>query len=190
MSRVKKPTPTIEGLFFSTPEQRVMKFLLGEATSAFSIRVIASKLKGVRGLGGPEGIVRVLTELQELGLVEFFDNNKSVRLQDDNPTVRLLKVFAAICDLEGIRTQIEPIAKRGVLIGSRARGRSRTDSDYNLVVVSDQSREVSDICERHPLGKLIKVAVVSPDDFDRIDKKDPRLAGEVSSGVVLWGSVW
>ena len=57
----------------------------------------------MRALGGAEGIARILNDLQELGLVDFVDNHRAVRLQDDNTTVQVLKTFLAICALEGLR---------------------------------------------------------------------------------------
>ena len=103
MARVRKPTPTLESIFFATPEQKVFRLLLSEPTTSFTPRVISSKLKGVRGLGGGEGIMRVLNELQGLGLVDFVDNHRAVRLQDENSFVQIMKSVAAISDIETLR---------------------------------------------------------------------------------------
>ena len=99
MARVRKPQPTLESLLFATPEQRVLRLLLGEPTTTLTPRVISSKLKGVRGLGGGEGLARILNDLQSLGLVDFVDNHRAVRLQDDNSFVQIMKTIAAINDL-------------------------------------------------------------------------------------------
>src|SRR4051794_30346206 len=103
MARVRKPQPALDSIFFSTPEQKVMRLLLSEPTTSFTPRVISSKLKGVRGLGGADGIMRILTDLQGLGLVDFVDNHRAVRLHDDNSAVQILKTFLAISDLEGLK---------------------------------------------------------------------------------------
>src|SRR5579872_1672318 len=110
MARVRKSPPSLESIFFSTPEQRVLRLLLGEPTTTLTPRVISSKLKGVRGLGGVEGIVKVLHDLEGLGLVDFVDNHRAVRLHDENTVAHMLKTFAAICDLEGLRKLLEPIS--------------------------------------------------------------------------------
>src|SRR5437879_807821 len=114
MARVKKSQPTLDSIFFSTPEQKVMRLLLSEPTTAFTPRVISSKLKGVRGLGGMEGLMKILNELQELGLVDFVDNHRAVRLHDDSTCVQLLKRFGALCDLESLRLLLEPISSKGI----------------------------------------------------------------------------
>jgi hypothetical protein len=190
MARVKKAQPTLESVFFSTPEQRVMLLLLSEATTSFNMRAISSKLKGVRGLGGAEGINRILGELQTLGLVEYVDNNRAVRLRDDGSFVRIMKTVAAICDLENIQKLLEPISSKGILFGSRASGGACSDSAYELFVVSDTPEEVKKTASRHPLAKSLELVVVTPEDYSAIDRNDHTMAKKLCDGIVLWGSTW
>lgn len=172
---------------FQTPEQRVLRLLLTECTTAFQTRVLASKLKGVRGLGGAEGINQILLKLEQLGMVDYVDNRRAVRLHDDSAIAQVLKTISAVCDLESLREGILPLSSRAVLIGSHATGKARSDSDYDVVVVGDNAGEILKVAERHPLGKSLKVVVWSASDFAQIEKKDPKLAGKVARGIVLWG---
>lgn len=190
MARVRKPAPTLESIFFATPEQKVFRLLLSEPTTSFIPRVISSKLKGVRGLGGGEGITRVLGELQSLGLVDFVDNHRAVRLQDENSFVQIMKVVAAICDLETLKKLLEPISTKGVLFGSRASGKFRSDSDYDLFVVSETPEEVKKTGARHPLQKSLELVVWTPEQFNEIEKENPSMAERLAEGIVLWGSNW
>src|SRR3954469_24041334 len=103
MARTNKPQVTLDTIYFVTPEQKLLRFLMTEPTTAFTPRVLSSKLKGVRGLGGVEGITKILKSLQELGLVIFLNNNREVCLQNDHPAIQLLKTFCAISDLEGLK---------------------------------------------------------------------------------------
>ncbi|MCM2322250.1 MAG: nucleotidyltransferase domain-containing protein [Oligoflexia bacterium] len=180
----------MDSLLFSTPEQRVLRLLVSEPTTAFTPRVISSKLKGVRGLGGVDGIMRVLHELEELGLVDFVDNRRSVRLQDENSTAHLLKRVSAVCDLESLRKLLEPICSRGILFGSRASGKARSDSDYDLFVVSDTPDEAVKIGQRHPLGKALELVAWTAEQFGEIQSRDPELAEKLNHGIVLWGPNW
>jgi len=167
-----------------------MRLLLSEPTTSFTIRAISSKLKGVRGLGGVEGITEVLNKLSELGLVDFVDNRRSVRVHDECTSVRVLKSFSAICDLESLREQLEPISTKAILFGNRATGRAHSDSEYNLFVVSDRAEEVKQIASQHPLGKLIVTEVQTPELYDEIDARDGALALKLQGGLVLWSSRW
>jgi hypothetical protein len=190
MVRVRKPVPTLESIFFSTPEQKVIRFLLAEPTTAFIPRVISSRLKGVRGLGGAEGITKILNEMQEIGLVDFVDNKRAVRLRDDCPTVCLLKSLAAVCDLEGLKVALIPISTRGILFGSRAEGKAASDSEYDLCVVSETPDEIEKITSRHPLGRLISLTALSLEAFAALKSENAGLAEKLERGITLWGTSW
>lgn len=190
MARAKKTKPTLDSLFFATPEQRVMRLLLSEPTTTFTMRVLASKLKGVRGIGGADGLKKILDQLEEMGLVQFVDNGRAVCLHDDEAPIRALKIFSAMCDLEGIRALAEPLSTKAILFGSRSNGKARSDSDYDLFVVSDSPDEVTRVITTHPLGRNIEVIVWRPDDYMHIDEKDPALAAKLGAGIVMWGPMW
>jgi hypothetical protein len=190
MARVRKPQPTLESIFFATPEQKVLRLLLSESTTSFTPRVISSKLKGVRGLGGGEGLQRILGELQSLGLVDFVDNHRAVRLQDDNSFVQIMKTVAAISDLESLRKQVEPMSTKGILFGSRAEGKARSDSNYDLFIISETPEEVKKIGRSHPLGKALELTVWTPEMYSEIESQDQTLLDRLTKGVLLWGSSW
>jgi predicted nucleotidyltransferase len=190
MVRVKKPQPTLDSLFYSTPEQKVLRLLISEPTTAFTPRVISSKLKGVRGLGGAEGIMAILTHLQELDFVDFVDNRRAVRLRDDGTCVRFLKTLAALCDLENLRLMLQPLSSRGILFGSRATGRARSDSDYDLFVVTELPDEVKKIVARHPMASQVELIAWTPEQHEKISRDDPALERKLAGGVILWGSDW
>ena len=190
MARAKKVKQSLESVFFSTPEQKLMRFLLSEPTSTFSPRVLSSKLKGVRGLGGPDGIVNILKDMEKIGLVHFINNNREVCIQSDHTAIKHLKVFGSMCDIEDIGEQLEPISSKGILFGSRSNGDSSSDSDYNLFVVTDEAEEVERIVAQHPLGKKISLRTMTSEDHLRLSDTDSDLAEELDRGIVMWGSTW
>lgn len=190
MARARKTKPTLESLVFSTPEQKLLKLMLDSPTTSFTPRVLASLLKGVRGLGGTEGLLRILNQLATLGIVQFNDNNKTVSLVDEHTAIRVLKTFAAICDLEGVQELVSPISSKGILYGSRSSGRNRTDSDYDVFIVSDQPSQVQSIIGCHPIGKRVELVTYTPDDYHYIEHKEPELARKLDQGIVMWGSNW
>jgi len=190
MARVRKPQPTHESILFVTPEQKVLRLLISEPTTTFTLRTISSRLKGVRGLGGVEGIMKILTVLEELDMVSFVDNRRAVRLQDDNSTVRLLKTLSAACDLEGLINSLKPLSSKGILFGSRASGTYLSDSDYNLFIVGNDKQEIEKITSGHPLGKRLDVTIWPPDQYAKMKDRDPKLEDTLSRGVVLWGTAW
>lgn len=190
MARSRKAPLTLENLLFQTPEQKVLRLLLSEPTTTLTPRVISSRMKGVRGLGGTDGIMKILTDFQTLGLVDFVDNHRAVRVQDDNTCVHILKTFSAVCDLQDLRKLLEPVSSKGILYGNRATGKYTTDCAYDLFVVSDNPDEVKRVAGRHPLGKDLELEVWTPELYGDIEKDNPSLLGKLSFGIVLWGSTW
>ena len=189
-ARVRKPKPTLDSIFFVTPEQKLMKFLVSEPTTSFTPRVLASKLKGVRGLGGAEGLVKILGEMEEVGIVQFIDNKRAVCLNNDHIAIKLLKTYSAVCDLEGIVQLAQPLSSKGVLYGSRATGRSTSDSNYDLLIVTDQCTEIKNQIESHPLGKQISANCMTAAEYADLPKKDSDLFDKIEKGILLWGSNW
>lgn len=192
MERVKKSKArlTLEAIFFSTPEQKLLRFLLSEPTTTFTPRVLSSKLKGVRGLGGVEGISRILKELEEVGLVQFVNNGRAVCLRDEHTAVKMLKSFCAVCDLEGLKDMVQTVSAHGVLYGARATGECTSDSEYELFIASDNNSQVRKMVESHPLGRKIELTVWTQDEFHDIERIDPMLAKKLNEGIVMWGSTW
>ena len=181
-TRVKKPeNTTLDELIFSSAEQKLMRLLLTESTTVFPLRQLANRLKGVRGVGGPEGLKQILLKLSAVGLIDWVDHERAIRLRDDEGRVELLKVVSAVCDLETLRQSLEPICSRGFLVGVRAEGRGTTDSDYDVAVISDQQEEVLRLARGHPLGKKIRVHFLDADNYrDEIQ--------QFTRYVMLWGS--
>jgi hypothetical protein len=190
MARVRKPKPTLESLMFFTPEQKVLRFLLTEPTTSFTPRVISSKLKGVRGLGGSDGIQKILIQLEEAGLVDFLDNRKSVRLHDENSGIQILKIVSAICDLEGLKCLLLPLSEKGVIYGSRADGKAHSESEFDLYVVSAQVEDVKKVTSGYPLSKQINLTVRTPSEHERLEDREQSLYRLIDEGIRLWGSVW
>ena len=187
----RKSDLTMDHLLFASAEQKVLRFLINEPTTAFPLRGLSSRLKNVRGLGGPEGLMQILESLEDLGLVEFLDNKRAVRLFDDDSIyVQRLKVLSALCDLEALCEQLKAVSRRGVLFGSRSTGSAHSESDYDLFVVSSSPQDVQNFVSGHPLAKRIEVVIWSPEDFERINDKDAALEKKLERGIMLWNSRW
>jgi hypothetical protein len=181
-TRVKKPeSVNLDEVLFSTAEQKLLRLLLTESTTVFPLRQLANRMKGVRGVGGPEGLKVLLQRLTSVGIIDWLDHDRAIRLRDDEGRVEQMKVLSAVCDLETLRQSLEPICSRGFLVGVRAEGKGTTESDYDVAVISEQQEEVLRLARGHPLGKKIRVHFLDEDGYrDEIQR--------FSRYVVLWGS--
>lgn len=183
MARATKVPTTWDSIFFSTPEQKVLRYLVSSRESTYSLRVLVSKLKGVRGLGGIQGLEKILTELEEIGLVSFIDNRRGIRIQDEHPANLLCRRMWGLCELESLYQQLKEISSKGVLLDA-------FPGEIHLYIVSDQEAEVRRLTEQHPMGKLAILTVQTRDLFDTLAKKDSKLYAQVQQGYLIWGSSW
>lgn len=183
MARALKTPATWDSIFFATPEQKVLRYLLSSRETSYTLRVLVSKLKGVRGLGGIQGLEKVLTELEEAGLVHFVDNRRAIRISDEHSGNQIVRRLWGLCELESLYTQLQPLSSKGVLLGTNP-------GEINLYIVTEQPEEVRKLSEQHPMGKLAVLNLQSRDQFDSLAKKEPKLWASLNQGVLIWGSSW
>jgi len=143
MARATKTPATWDSIFFSTPEQKVLRYLLSSRDTSYSLRVLVSKLKGVRGLGGIQGLEKILTSLEEANLVSFIDNRRGIRIQDEHPANVIARRLWGLCEIESLHLQLQQISSKGVLTNTNP-------GEIELYVVSDQPDEIRKITEQHP----------------------------------------
>ena len=183
MARTTKTPTSWDSIFFNTPEQKVLRFLMGSSDSSYSLRVLVSKLKGVRGLGGLQGLEKILTQLEEIGVVNFIDNRRGIRIQDENPAVSIGRRLWALCEIEGLYKQLETICTKGVITEA-------LPGEIRLYVITDKAEEARQFIEQSPVGKTINLTAHTRDEFDSVPKKDPKLYSQLVNGVLVWGSSW
>ncbi len=182
-ARATKTPTTWDSLFFFTPEQKVVRFLVSSKETTYSLRVLVSKLKGVRGLGGIQGLEKTLEKLEESGIVSFIDNRRGVRIQDEHPTVAVSRRLWGMCEIEGLAQQLQSLSSKGILLGAQP-------GDIQLYVVTEQPDEVRKVVEQFPLGKLVSLKTHRREEFDALAKKDPKFHALATLGHLLWGSSW
>lgn len=182
-SKATKTPSSWDALYFCTPELKVLKYLVSSKETSYSLRVLVSKLKGVRGLGGIAGLEKVLESLEDAGMVTFIDNRRGVRLQDEHPTVSVTRRLWAMCDLEGLCQQLQACSSKGVLIQA-------IPGDIHLYVVTDQPDECKKFSDQYPIGKMINLQTQTRDQFDHLLKQDAKLYHSITQGNLLWGSSW
>jgi hypothetical protein len=183
MARSAKLPASWDSVFFNTPEQKVLRFLLGSPDSSYSLRVLVSKLKGVRGLGGLQGLEKILVQLEEIGVVNFIDNRRGIRVQDEHPAVSIGRRLWALCEVEGLHKQLQEICSKGIITEA-------LPGEIRLYVVTDKSEEAKQFIEQSPVGKSISLTTQTRDEFESVAKRDPKLHSQIINGVLVWGSSW
>ncbi len=160
-------------LLFLSPAQTLVRALISQPTSELRIET--------------EEQVSILRQFEAMGLVSLSKQKGVFRLRNEHPLVCHLKRLVAYCDLSPLIQKLEAFSKAGVLFGSRGRGDYRSDSDYDLFVVSDDPEGVNRQVQAFPLAGKIELVLFSESEFDRINELDPGLMKKLASGFMLWG---
>lgn len=183
MARATKTPATWDSIFFNTPEQKVLRYLLSSRDTSYSLRVLVSKLKGVRGLGGIQGLEKILVSLEEAGLVSFIDNRRGIRIQDEHGANMIGRTLWGICEIESLHLQLKEFSSKGVLLGANP-------GEILLYVVSEQPDDIRRITEQHPMGKLVSLTIHPRNEFEALAKRDAKMHAQVTQGTLVWGSSW
>jgi len=183
MARATKTPATWDSIFFSTPEQKVLRYLLSSRETSYSLRVLVSKLKGVRGLGGIQGLEKILMSLEEAGLVSFIDNRRGIRIQDEHGANLIDRRLWGVCEIESLHVQLQGFATNGVLL-------TMNPGEVELYVIGDRPEDIRRLTEQHPMGKLVLLTIQTREEYETLAKKDPKLHARVTQGTLVWGSSW
>ena len=192
MARVRKPTPTLESFFFATPEQKVFRLLLSEPTTSFTPRVISSKLKGVRGLGGGGGIHASPNESagprarrfrrqsprrspagRELLRADYEDLRRDQRSRRRFASCSSRSPPKAFCSAAAPPENTAPTA---ITIFSSFPRRPRKSKKSARAIRLQKDRSSSWFGRRSSINEF--------------EERTPVFAEKLAEGVVLWGSTW
>jgi predicted nucleotidyltransferase len=190
--RSPRPPTGIADALFSASQQRVLAHLFGQPERSF----YASELIRL-ARGGSGAVQRELQKLELSGLVKTkrVGNQKHYQANPDAPLYNELtsivrKTFGMA---EPMRRALRPFSKDIVaafVFGSVAKGRDRSASDIDLLVVSDRLTyaDVFSALEplRRELGREINPTVYSRVDFARKRRQGNTFLKRVLEQPKIW----
>ena len=110
------------------------------------------------------------------------------RANNEDPTVRQLKVLFTLFSLEDLIKQAKPLSQRLILFGSSANGTDGKESDIDLFLLTDDKKEVSDVVHKFNAKSQKRVApiILDTQGFSRLRREDSAIFDRISKGIVLW----
>lgn len=134
------------------------------------------------------GVHLGLRELSKMGLVEKVKRGKISFYQIKNtPFIKQWKIAVNISFLTPLIKQMRTCANQMILFGSWARGENNSQSDIDLVIITNASEEqVRKIIDKSKLSKKIQAIVKNAVAFAKMAQSDPVFYHEVESGIVLF----
>lgn len=174
----------ISSFLTETNSQKVFNFLSINPGKEF----IEKEIQKGTGVSKP-GVNLVLKRLVKIGLVQREKRGRMYFYKVDfkSPIVKQWKVLGNIIFLMPIIKKIKEEAQKIILFGSWGRGENTPDSDIDLFVLSNSSKEkIEELTKKEDVKEKIQLIVRDPSSFNEMEKKDPVFFEEIQRGLTLF----
>jgi len=174
---------SFETLIYFTNHQKILKFLLAHPDQKFYDRQI-SHLAGV----SRAGTNFALRDLAKAGLLgsEKHGRMSYYHISLHSPLVREMKVFLNMVTLSDLVETLRPLCRKVVLFGSAAKGTNTAESDYDLLIITNEKQKVSSIIMKSKMREELQTVVVTQSEYIGIKIKNPVFYRELLEGKALW----
>ncbi len=175
-----------DDILSSKMNQKILEFLCEHPNDSFYSSQIAKKTGLSIG-----GVNQSLHLLKKNNLLKSEKKGRMTFYQVDNSSaiIRQFKVFRTILLLNPLVKKLQPYAEKVVLFGSCAEGTNNEDSDIDLLVVSSQKANVTEIIDKFKNKNKLQLILKSPQEYVSLEKKEPVFFQEIEKGTPLWQKV-
>jgi predicted nucleotidyltransferase len=181
----------LHSYIIATNNQKVLSLLAKFTDQDFYEREISRRLGISSGSAN-----RALNELFSSGVITRRREGKMFFYSIDHPdaTIIALKKIINILLIEPLSEKLKKHSNRIVLYGSCALGTDTAESDFDVFVVSNRKKEVSNIISnfKFPRGYeniRIQSVIKTPIELLKAGKSDHAFMEEIELGIVLWEKV-
>ncbi|MBU4078490.1 nucleotidyltransferase domain-containing protein [Patescibacteria group bacterium] len=172
---------SIENVFFSTNQQKVLRFLAKNPMKGLMASEIIKDTKLSKS-----GVNLALSSLVRANFVEKEVKGKTYlyQINHNRPLVKQFKVIENIVKLSSLLKKLGNInaVNQVIIFGSAARGENYIDSDIDLFVLAHDKQEVVEIFSKI---KSVQAIVKTPAELVSMEKKNPVLCQEIGRGIVI-----
>ncbi len=122
-----------------------------------------------------------LTLRQKRGKIAFYSVNYS------HPVIKQLKVLKKILEVTPILEKLKPESMKIILYGSCSRGEDTEQSDMDLFIVTNSSKEeILKLINKWRSKRKYQIVIRSPLKYVEMESDEPIFYREVNQGIVLW----
>ena len=175
---------TIKNIIFSTPLLRVLCFILQNSSIEISDTEIIKKVEGAKRAA----IHQALTRLNELKIIYRTRKGRRCynKINPDNAWLTPFKITINLLEISPLIDQMKTTSIKIILFGSRADGTNRDGSDFDLLIITNDSSAILQKIRKSPLAEHLQPIIKSPSEMLSLEKDEPILFKEIQKGVVLW----
>lgn len=173
----------ISQALFSNPILKVLNFLLSNSEQELIDAEIAARVESVK----KSAVNVALRSLAESGITF---RNKRGRIAfnrlKETPLVLHLKIISNLILLQPLIDEINSKSSKIILFGSRANGTNNSKSDFDLFVISKESRVVQKAVRSSDLSEIIQLIIKSPEQMLTFENEETVLYEQIKKGILLW----
>ena len=167
---------------------KVLEFFFANPTAEFHEREVLRNAKISKGSAN-----RILRQLAALALLDRTEKGRMVfyRLNAGDPFVKQMKILSNIWTLREFVAGLKADARKVILFGSCAEGTDVAESDIDILIITDQEKQVKKSIGGFNRNSERKIApvILAMDEFIKMKKEDKPLFERIDRGIILWETV-
>lgn len=171
---------------FSTPQLRVLDFMLQNPDMELNDTEITAQVRGVKRSA-------VNMALRALARMELTERKKRGRMTFnsliESPFITRLKVISNLMLIQPLVNKLSPLCNRIILFGSRSEGTHTSESDIDLLIVSSEQSAILKIVRQSGFEDRIQLVIKKIDEWLSLAKDDTVFYNTVRKGIVLWEQI-
>jgi predicted nucleotidyltransferase len=162
---------------------QILTFLARNPDKQFYIREIAKIMN--KSVGGTH---KTLKSLKEMDFIKENKSGKNIYYQINqmNPSIKNFKIFMTINELTTLVNKLKEISEKIILFGSCANGDDTSDSDIDLLILTNEKEKVNKKILNTKFNRKIQAVVVNTGELMKIKEKDKGFYQEINKGITLW----
>ena len=162
---------------------QILTFLARHPDKQFYIREIAKNMD--KSVGGTH---KTLKSLKEMNFIIENKSGKNIYYQINqmNPSIKNFKIFMTINELTTLVNNLKKLSEKIILYGSCANGEDTSDSDMDILVLTNEKEKVNKKILNMKFERKIQAIVVNASDLINMKENDKAFYNEVNKGITLW----
>jgi predicted nucleotidyltransferase len=172
-------------IFTKSSEQKILSLFAMNPEQPFYGRQISRKLD--ISPGAAHGALSLL-EKSGILISQTLGKTKLYRLESFNPIINTFKILNSLLILEPLVHELKEYSSKIILYGSYSTGKFTSESDVDLLIVSEEKDKVTSIIDRlrRKTNLDIRPIIMSLIEWIKLEEEDPEFFNEVNLGITLW----
>ncbi len=175
----------LKDIIIKTVEQRILSLFVANPDKTFYSREVSKKIK--TSLGATSNALRLL-EKNSILTSEKKGRTSLYTLKLPNEYLERFKILNTLLTMEPLVEKLKNISRRIILYGSYTAGTFTSDSDLDIVVISEKRDEVLKTIDsfKTNIAVEIKPVIKKQVEWMQLEKSDPEFFSEINQGITLW----